>query len=248
MGVYAGPANAWSNFTNQNRLDASTKLVNQSGLMLNLDAGVLSSYPGSGTTWTDLSGNGRNGISWNGPLTYSSSLGRGSLVFDGSDDYMEVGNLGSFYSQGTISYWMNSSAVESYRNPFSTHYLNGGRGIRFEQDSSGGFYAVIGDNSQNWNAFNYVSGSSLLANVWYNVVIVWNTSTNNATGYLNNVQKFNSSHTLWATDLPVISIGVGFGGGRYFKGNISQVSIYNRALTAQEIQQNFNATRSRYGI
>ena len=55
MGVYAGPANAWSNFRDSNRIDASTKLAVQSGLVLNLDAGASTSYPGSGTTWTDLS-------------------------------------------------------------------------------------------------------------------------------------------------------------------------------------------------
>jgi hypothetical protein len=211
--------------------------------------GTVSSFDSSLNTfiWIDLSGNGRTGTINNG-VGYNSANG-GSLTFDGVDDYIDAGNLGSFYSQGTISYWMNSSAVENYRNPFSTHYPNGNNiGIRFEQDSSGGFYVVIANNSQNYNVFNYVPGSSLLPNVWYNVVIVWNTSTNNATGYLNSVQKFNSSHTFWATNLPAISIGVGYDGSRFFKGNIAQVSIYNRALTATEIQQNFIATRSRYGI
>ena len=55
MGIYAGPANAWSNFRDSNRIDASTKLAVQSGLVLNLDAGASTSYVGSGTTWTDLS-------------------------------------------------------------------------------------------------------------------------------------------------------------------------------------------------
>ena len=216
-----------------------------SGLVLYLDAANARSYPRTGPTWFDRSGNGNNGT-LEGGVGYSGS-NFGTLTFDGTDDYIGAGNLGSFYSQGTISYWMNSSAVENYRNPFSTHfYLNSG--IRFEQDSSGSFYIVIGNDSDSYNIFNYVSGSSLMQNVWYNVVIVWNTSTNNATGYLNNVQKFNSSHTFWATTLPSITIGVGYGGGRYFKGNISKVSVYNRALTAAEIAQNYNALKGRYGL
>ena len=60
MGVFSGPANAWSNSTDQNRIDASTKVIVQDGLVLNLDAGASTSYPGSGTTWTDLSGNGND--------------------------------------------------------------------------------------------------------------------------------------------------------------------------------------------
>ena len=55
----------------------------------------------------------------------------GSLVFDGVNDYVSSRNLVIFYTQGTISYLVNSSAGENYRNPFSTHYLNGNVGIRF---------------------------------------------------------------------------------------------------------------------
>jgi hypothetical protein len=220
------------------------------GLVLCLDAANIKSYPGSGTTWTDLSGNGNNGTLTNGP-TYSSN-NSGSIVFDGVDDYVNAGNLGSFFTQGTISYWMNSSAVENYRNPFHTHYLGSNRGIRFEQYSSanpfGGFNAIIGNDSGDNSVYDYSPGDILTANIWYNVVLVWNTSSNNVVGYLNSIQKFNASHTLWATTLPSISIGVGFDSSRYFRGIISNTTIYNRALSATEIQQNFNATRGRYGI
>ena len=95
--------------------------ISLNGLVLCLDAANPKSYPGSGTTWTDLSGNGNNGTLVNGVGYSSDNLG--SLVFDGANDYVNAGNLGSFYSQGTISYWMNSSAVENFRNPLSTHYL-----------------------------------------------------------------------------------------------------------------------------
>ena len=220
------------------------------GLVLCLDAADKKSYPGSGTVWKDRSGNGNNGTLINGP-TFSGANG-GSLVFDGANDYVNGGNLGSFYSQGTISYWMNSSAVENYRNTFSTHYLGGNVGIRFEQYSSvspyGGFNVGIGNNAGIFANYDYSPTSILTANIWYNIVLVWNTSTNNVTGYMNGIQKFNSAHTLWATTLPSISIGSGFDGFRYFKGNMAQVLIYNRALAVQEIKQNFNSTRGRFGI
>jgi len=203
-----------------------------------------------GTTWTDLSGNGNNGTLVNG-VGYVGTNG-GSLSFDGVNDYVGAGNLGSFYTQGTISYWMYSTAVENYRNPFSTHYLGLNAGIRFEQYTTasphGGFNVVIGNDDGSYSFYDYSPSSVLSSNTWYNVVLVWNTTSSNVKGYLNGIEKFSSSHTLWATTLPSISIGSGFSGSRYFKGNISSTKIYNRALTASEIQQNFNALRGRYGI
>jgi hypothetical protein len=89
MGVFAGIERNWASQTNAGRTHIATKGIVQSGLVLNLDAGVSSSYPGSGTTWTDLSGNGNTGTLTNGP-TYNSANG-GSLVFDGVDDYVNVG-------------------------------------------------------------------------------------------------------------------------------------------------------------
>lgn len=246
MSVFSGPADWWTDGTNIGRTHIATKGIVQSGLVLNLDAGVSTSYSGSGTTWTDLSGNGNNGTLTNGP-TYSGTNG-GSLVFDGVDDYVNAGNLGSFYSQGTISYWMNSSAVQNYRNPFSTKYLGFNEGIRFEQTNSGQFYAVIGNSSNQYTINDYTLDAVITVNTWYNVVLVWNTSTNNIVGYLNGIQKFNSTNTYWATTLPSISIGSGFDSGRYFTGKFSNTSIYNRALSQAEIQQNFNALRGRFGI
>ena len=220
------------------------------GLILNLDAGNPSSYPGTGTTWYDLSGNG-NDITLHNGVSYDSA-NQGSLVFDGIDDYVNGGNLGSFYSQGTISYWMYSTAVENYRNPFSTNYNGVNVGIRFEQYTTaspyGGFSVVIGNDAGTYTGFSYSPSAILTVNSWYNVVLVWNTVTNNAIGYLNGDLKFNSSHTYWATTLPVIAIGNGFSGDRYFKGNISSVGIYNRSLSATEVLQNYNAIKSRFGL
>jgi len=250
---YAGPADGGVSSATS---PAVGEYIYVWGAQLETGSTASTYYPTTGTAKTrgstliDLSGGGNTGTLTNGP-TYSSSNG-GSIVFDGVDDYVNAGNLGSFYSQGTISYWMNSSAVENYRNPFSTHYLGGNVGIRFEQYSStspyGGFNVLVGNDAGTYVLYDYSPGAILTANIWYNVVLVWNTSTNNVVGYLNSSQKFNSTHTLWATTLPSISIGSGFDASRYFKGNISNTQIYNRALTAAEISQNYNALRSRYGL
>jgi hypothetical protein len=222
----------------------------QNGLILALDAADKNSYRGTGTNWIDLSGNANSGSLKNGP-TFSNSNG-GVVVFDGIDDYVAGGNLGSFYSQGTISYWMYSTAVENYRNPFTTNYNGVNVGIRFEQYTTaspyGGFSVVIGNDAGTYLGYSYSPSAILTVNSWYNVVLVWNTVTNKAIGYLNGVLKFDESHTYWATTLPAIAIGNGFSSARYFKGNVSSVEIYNKALTATEVLQNYNATKTRFGL
>jgi formylglycine-generating enzyme required for sulfatase activity len=214
------------------------------GLVLWLDASITPSYPGSGTTWTDLSGNRNNGTLTNGP-TYNNSDG-GSIVFDGVNDYVNAGNLGTFYPQGTISFWMNSSVVENYRNPFTTNYLGSNNGIRFEQ-STGALGVVVGNAPGSYAGFFYAS-SNFISNTWYHIVLVWNTTSNNVTGYQNNTQKFNSSHNIWPSTLPAITIGNGFDNSRYFSGKVASLSIYNRALSAAEISQIFNAQKARFGL
>jgi hypothetical protein len=228
----------------------SPKIVT-SGLTLCLDAANKVSYPSpDDSRWYDLSGNNNRGTLTNGP-TFS-NLNGGSIVFDGVDDYVNCGNLGSFYSQGTISYWMYSTAVENYRNPFTTNYNGSNVGIRFEQYTTaspyGGFSVVIGNDAGTYTGLSYSPSAILTVNSWYNVVLVWNTVTNIAIGYLNGDLKFNSSNTYWATTLPAIAIGNGFSSARYFKGNIASTFIYNKSLSATEVLQNYNATKSRFGL
>jgi hypothetical protein len=199
----------------------------------------------TGGGWKDLIGSN------NGELVNAvreSADDGGSLVFDGTNDYVSVGNLGSFPTQGTISYWMNSSAVENYRNPFTTKYNGLNACIRFEQYTAVGFKVVIGNDSGTYSHYDYSSTTVLTENVWYNVVFIWNTSTNNAVGYLNGVEKFDTSHSLWPTTLPSVAIGQGFNSSRFFAGKISNVQIYNRSLSAAEVKQNFDAHKGRYGL
>ena len=182
----------------------------------------------------------------NGP-TYSSLLG-GSIIFDGSN-YISCGNLGTFYSTGTISMWINSAVMANWNNCFHTHYTGSASnvGIRFEETALGGFYVVIGNDSATYTIHNYIT-SGMLTNTWYNIVLVWNVSGNNVVGYLNGTQVFNEAQTYWATTLPTVTIGAGYGGARLWNGSISNVGIYNTALTADDVLRNFNALRGRFNI
>jgi hypothetical protein len=251
LGVYGGPSNAWSNRTDANRLDASTKVVVQSGLVLNLDAGVSSSYPGSGTTWTDLSGNGNTGTLTNGP-TYSSANG-GSLSFDGSNQYATIPTSANFnFGSATSVFVWHYNIGGDYRGVIANTYTTtSGFDIRYgREDYFGG--------TNNGTKLNVIirspSGSPALGlgiysqlNVWGNYGFVYDGSS--FISYKNGKQfgAVSGSVNLQPTSSPVV-IGRNLNSGEYLTGKLAQASVYNRALSATEIQQNFNATRSRFSI
>ena len=228
-----------------------------SGLVLFLDAANTSSYPGSGTTWTDLSVNGYNGTLTNGP-TYSSSNG-GSIVFDGTDDVASFGNiLNMGLSSWTLSCWVkfNSGSVPS----------SGPAGIIGKTSYRGyvGRYSFyIEDN--NLHAFfqpdvNYSVTTPIapyLDNKFHNLVMTIDRTSmmyfyidGVSVGTPLNVSGVSSINLNSSTDNFYIgSYGSNNGQSpQYFlNGNISQASIYSRALTAVEVLQNYNALRPRFG-
>jgi hypothetical protein len=263
MGVIYGVNPTWgySNLSDNARFFSSTKLVVQSGLVLNLDAGVLSSYPDSGNTWTDLSGNGINGTLTNAP-TYSSTNG-GSLVFDGLDDYattscsqFQSGNnpftievwfrwFGNGTNQSNLLFSYGEDVVGGNRLPLVA--ISGTNKIQFEFGSQAGLV---------------YSSTTIQTNTWYQTVCNYDLSSTKVyiNGSLENTTSYSSANvSLNGYNGQKAAIGclfssfgtVGVSEGftrRYgtYNGNISVVKYYNRALTAAEIQQNYLATKSRY--
>jgi hypothetical protein len=218
-----------------------------SGLTLNLDAGNPYSYnplnTGS-TTWTDISGNGKNGTLTNGAY-YSG----GTIVFDGTNDYVSLSTSGliSGWSALTYNLWVNvrqnpSVVFPGFISTYTTSvFLNTsvgswetGRGLWYEVDTVNG---------------NYESGSPGLntfsLNTWFNVCMVYD-GTNVYAYYNNSLDKQFSASGVLKT-ISDIRIGNTFQYG-FLNGKIAVVQIYNRALSATEVQQNFNALRGRYGI
>jgi hypothetical protein len=217
-----------------------------SGLVLNLDVQNYYSYPSSGTTWTDLSGNGNNGTLTNGP-TYSSSNG-GSLVLDGVDDYINFSSFVNPYSETVIVWarsatenWDDTGWISSSRaqNGHIIHPNAGAKSITFyvipETVSFITILSITPNDITIPHMYCYTTNGSNLHQVYFDGGFIGQV-TNNITRTLTpSPQRYD----------------VGFdnaGGGRYGNGNIYSVLRYNRALTAQEIQQNFIATKGRYGI
>jgi hypothetical protein len=212
------------------------------GLQLYLDAGRASSYPGSGTAWTDLSGNGRNGTLTNGPA-YSATNG-GSIVFDGSNDFVQCsGSLTA--TAATFVIWIRRNGPQ---DDFD--------GILYSRSATAtgiSFFGTTNKISYTWNnAVNTYTWDSglLIPDLTWCMVAVSVTSTT-AKAYLCQSGGITSatntvSHT--SATLDDIKIGQDDLGGRYFNGNIAIAQLYNIALSAGQVSQNFQADRARFGI
>jgi len=212
------------------------------GLVLCLDAADKNSYPGSGTTWTDLSGEGNNGTLTSGP-TYSSDNG-GAIVFDGNNDYVDCGNS-SIFDVGnniTVNVWFYVDSISSYQ-AIVAKVLND-YSLGWEVANSSGTFRVTLRPSA--TLVNLVAGTLSVGN-WYMGTMTFDNTT--ARLYLNGVQTGSTTSggpvTLNSTQPLTIGRRIQ---GSYYDGNIAQVSIYNRELTAAEVKQNFNALRHRFGV
>jgi hypothetical protein len=205
-----------------------------------LDAGLSFSYPGSGTTWTDLSGKGRNGTLTNGP-TYSSADG-GSIVFDGTDDFVQcTGSLTA--TTATFVAWIRRNGDQGQYD-----------GILFSRGTSvtGMQFQSSNQLSYNWNnavnAYTWQSGLTVPDLTWCMVAV--SVTSTSATAYLCQSGGITSatntvSHT--STTLDDIKIGQEDFGSRYFGGNIAIARLYDTALSAGQISQLFDADKARFG-
>jgi len=239
MGVYAGPANAWSNFTDENRIDASTKVVVQDGLVLNLDAGASTSYPGSGTTWTDLSGNGNN-ASMVGTPTFNSE---GYFTFANSDQYFRIVDNPDFLF-GTNNFtlsawsWFNDTGI----NTPVWSITSIGEGF-----SNSNFQFRDGNFNRNTTTIVNQTLDSNTTNRWINWCVT--RIGNNYTLYNNGVSVSTGTDASNFTDNYYFKIASNRGSNNVLNGRIANVLVYNgKGLTASEVEQNFNALRTRFGI
>jgi hypothetical protein len=227
-----------------------------SGLVLCLDAANKRSYPGTGTSWLDVSGNGNTGTLVNG-VGYDSG-NSGSLVFDGVNDYVNV-NIDNFFQtyNDSVTYELWSytpAAAQWHANP------PGGSGTNIISRGTYPGYNGLGRLATNNVVAAYFRGSTsgtasasftISRDEWYHLVSVW-TGTR-AELYVNGTLRNTSQVSLVGNPTAgAVSIArqraLGGNNGGWYEGLISGVKIYNRALTAQEILQNFNATKSKYGV
>ena len=223
------------------------------GLVLALDAADRNSYPDSGTTWTDLSGNGNNGT-FVGTTTFDSSTN--SISFDsGSNTYVQT-PFNSLLTDISISVWFNAQVQDSDSGSglrpivILGDFLTQGpleiSIIRSGDVNVGRLRFGIGSDDP---VYRYVTNERYDDQNWHNVVLVKDDTTMNV--YIDGnleVSGVYDNDILYDT-----SIALRIGGGtsntaRRFLGKVATTSVYNRALTSTEVSQNFNALRGRFGI
>jgi hypothetical protein len=232
------------------------------GLVLCLDAGNTKSYPGSGTTWSDISGNGNTGTLTNGP-TYSSANG-GSLVFNGSNNFASIPSPSPLSGTQlfTFEIWVNLTSITgNFGGSNKAAWLfAGGSGSGTGQPE----FAVLSANNTSFtpNTIYFGRGaggvtgslsinvSSLMSNGnWYQISLV-RSASNIETVYLNGSSigtgNVSNSFSDGITNFASLENNSSYSG--YLNGKISNIKIYNRALSAAEVSQNYNATRGRYGL
>jgi hypothetical protein len=234
-------------------------IIVRDGLVLDLDAANPLSYPGTGTTWTDLSGNGNNGTLINGPTFDSGNLG--SISFDGINDYVSLSspsNKWAWTPSATTGYNVLSIEMWTKSTDTSGRYFSrpwNGSGEYNYWLTADGWYQQIGNQSSNRTFTSLATGN------WEHIVCVV-TATQSAVYRNGTVNQNFSSHNITNntpasgnSNLPLAIMtlypyGSGWGGdtGHAILGSVSNFKIYSRVLSPEEVLQNFNATRGRYGI
>lgn len=224
---------------------ANNRSVVQDGLVFYVDASNDLSYPDSGTTWSDLIG-GNDGTLSNG-ATYDSANG-GSIVFDGVDDYVDANYTGATSFPITLSCWVKFDDVSTIPTVMAISDASEnnqffGMGVR---NDSGTYVWRI----YNYNA-SFVSASSTGAvstGVWYYVTAVFTSNTSKKL-YIDGIEVCElTANAVIPTGLDKIAVGrfTRLTPGGYTDGNIACASVYNKALSSTEINQNYNALKNRF--
>jgi hypothetical protein len=227
------------------------------GLILNLDAAKKDSYAGSGTVWRDTSGNGNSGSLVNGP-TFSRDNG-GSIVFNGSNQYVSS-SVGTTLDIGTsvsvtLSCWIKYTTS-------ATNYT----GLVCKATSANpmtGFQMLLYTNRLSCELASagtvfigpltgLLGTTTLNTGQWFNTVLTINRSTNTVSAYVNGVLESSQTNasvsTSNLTNTSNLLICTERSSTFFLNGSVSNVQVYNRALGAAEVTQNYNALKSRYGL
>jgi hypothetical protein len=220
-----------------------------SNLVLYYDPSNPSSYPGTGTTINDISGNGLTGSLSN--VTYTSPSfnfnGTNSTISTSDNSLLEPGS-----GDWTMEAWVNHSVIAGASRIIFAKTDGGlsadwGYGLR--TSSVGATFGEIGNGTTSLQS----NTGTLTINNWYQVVAVWtNVATNSFELFINGVSQGSKSHSFTSIKNTTNPLYIGsFNNGQFsqwLNGKVGIVRIYNDALTSSEVLQNFNADKSKYGL
>ena len=249
------PSPGWVDVTSEVGSIFNTVVLNGTGGSTNpsiaaieVNGQILVGTTWAGTTWTDLSGSGNNGTLTNGP-TYSSANG-GSLVFDGVDDYVNLGSSIQNYSTFTTSFWVYYNSYDQRESPLGNAsqpsgyhflFLFGSIYVGFSSGYTGDPFIGVSLHPYKANPYIPTDPGDFYYNTWNNFVVT--KDSNNDVLFYRNAVSLGGGNKPGVTNIDKIGLGLYFNDMRF-----PQLLFYNRALTATEVSQNFNATRSRFSI
>lgn len=206
------------------------------GLVLYLDASNTKSYVSGSTTWNDVSRSRNNGTLTNGP-TFNSGNG-GSIVFDGVDDYTNILSATSLNEPKTIEIWMYITSQQT-----GMILSRGIANYELYTFTDGFVYTYWG------NAFNAsINNPSITLNTWnqFCFTISGTTETVYKNGILIGPRTLNATPSYSNTG--DLNLARRVTNTLYFNGRLANIKFYNRDLSASEVSQNYNATKSRFGL
>ena len=219
------------------------------GLVLCLDAANSKSYPGSGTIWNDLSGRGYNATLFNSPTFSNSTLQFRVASSQYATCSFDEGLLKSTNETGS---WTIETTFKYISSPLVSEAVVAGR-----QGCHGGIYINTNNTLQHaiktnqcWTGHTAVTATTMTAGNWYHTTMVYNNGTTFTYlngNYINSGIINLTTYDIFGYDNNFWIGGIDTGGTDYFTNiDLSFVKCYNRALTPQEIQQNYIATKSRF--
>ena len=239
-------------------VDPNLNIV-RNGLKFWVDARIQTSYPGSGATWFDLSGNDYD-ATLNGNYAYQTDNG-GRINFDGNNDYAEISSsLGSLFTttNQNISYcmWLRptvnqaNNTIRILFNVYTTGF-GGGRVLTIERTSGGQYRLTAGMFVTSTNRADSAANISNPQNTWINVVYLWDTDKYSI--YLNGSELTYTTQTSLTADNNTSSTPIRIAGdfalaNPEFQGQIGSFMIYDRLLSSTEITHNYNTQKVRFGL
>jgi hypothetical protein len=222
------------------------------GLVLALDVANIKSYFSGSSNFNDISGNANNGTFPNG-IGFN-SLNGGNLTFNGTSQYVNCGTGLSQAGSFSISCWLKRTGIQPSNGGVICGRSAGPSG--YEQNyllSVSASASPVIVFSQSSDTYKSIKATTILTNnSWYYTTGTYNTNTNTLSVYVNTVLE---STGALVTDPPttgpqyfLVGASDGTSPANWFTGSVSIITVYNRVLSQSEIQQNYNATKARFGL
>ncbi len=231
------------------------------GLVLHLDAANTKSYPGTGTTWLDKSGYGNNGTMLSSTIPTYNNTGINHFNFSGSTAIntnsitVPTNTILQVSSSFSIEVWINRDpnilALTERESIFSN--AGGAAGFRFQVINSRTLgYLIGGVNGAGYSEGALVSNTPVADGNWHQVGAMFDiTSTLGSCkvyGFVDGSIRNSVNISTLAISMPLSLAGLNYACCSTFKGKVSKLGIYQKILSAQEVLQNYNATKSRFNL